>query len=65
MYYENAPDYRGGYTVVEGELEFLHDATIAEPLAIVQLSTRNPKGKVSVMRGGNAAKFGKGSWHGV
>ena len=65
VYYENAPDYRGGYTVVEGELEFLHDAIIAAPLSILQFSTRNPKGKVSVMRGGNAAKFGKGSWHGV
>ena len=64
VYYENAPDYRGGYTVVEGELEFLRDATIAVPLTLVHLTTLNPRGKVSVMRSGGA-DFGRGSWHAV
>jgi len=62
VYHQVSPDYRGGYTVVEGALKFLRDATITEPLTLVRLRTHNPKGTVEVFRR-NVENFGPGSYH--
>ena len=61
VYQENAPDYRGGYSVVEGEIEFLKDATIERPFTVLQVTAKNPKGPVA--RYASEGKFGPGSYY--
>ena len=62
VYFQVSPEYRGGYTVVEGELEFLKDAEVAEPLTLARLHATNPKGPVEVFRR-NVENFGPGSYY--
>ena len=61
VYQENAPDYRGGYTVVEGEIEFLKDGAIASAFTLLEAKALNPKGKVA--RWTNGGAFGPGSYY--
>jgi len=61
VYQENAPDYRGGYTILEGEIEFLKDASIYQPFTLLQIAAKNPKGPVKCFK--SAGDFGPGSYY--
>lgn len=63
--YEVAPDYRGGYAVTEGEIEFLQDVTLAEPILLMRMTATDPvRGAPRVYRT-EAASFGPGSYYAV
>ena len=62
VYQELSPYYRGGYTVVEGEIEFTEDAELSKPIAIAGIKATNPAGEVNVFKRG-ASRFTKGSYY--
>jgi len=47
---QNAPDYRGGYTVTEGEIEFVADAVIERPVELLRIDSTDPVRPVRVHR---------------
>ena len=48
VYKQEAPDYRGGYTVVEGEIDFTEPCELAAPIDLVRIDARNPAKDVDV-----------------
>lgn len=59
-----APDYRGGYTVVEGEIVFTEDVELADSIELVRLTASHPSKPVMVFKR-NAEKFNAGSYYSV
>ena len=62
VYQTLSPYYRGGYTVVEGEIEFTEDAELGQPIDIVTIRAANPTGPVNVFKRGES-RFSKGSYY--
>ena len=62
---EQNPGYRGGYAITEGEVEFLQEVELAEPIQLLRLTARNPQGEVSVYQKGAGRPFGRGAYAAV
>ena len=62
IYQVESPYYRGGYTIVEGEIDFTEDAELDRPIDLVTINAANPAGQVEVFSH-DADKFGKGSYY--
>ena len=62
VYRQEAPGYRGGYTVVEGEIDFMEPCELAAPVDLVRIDARNPAKDVDVYSRG-ADVFRAGSYH--
>ena len=61
-YRRESPYYRGGYTVVEGEIDFTEDAELERPIDLVTITATNPSGPVDIYSRG-ADNFGRGSYY--
>jgi len=48
IYKQESPSYRGGYTVVEGEIDFTEPCELAAPIDLVRISAANPSKAVDV-----------------
>jgi len=42
VYKQDSPGYRGGYSIVEGSIEFTEDAELAAPIDLVRIDAANP-----------------------
>lgn len=62
IYQEESPYYRGGYTIVEGEIDFTEDAELSAPIDLVTIGAENPSGKTDVFSR-EADRFTKGSYY--
>ena len=62
VYKQEAPGYRGGYTVVEGEIDFTEPCELAAPIDLVRIDARNPAKDVDVYSH-DADVFRAGSYH--
>lgn len=60
-YRQESPYYRGGYTVIEGDIEFTEDATLECPVDLVTISATNPSAPVDTYAR-DAGRFVKGSY---
>lgn len=49
VYHQIVPQYEGGYTVVEGEIEFLRDVQLREGLKLATGTAGNPGGPVELL----------------
>ena len=58
---QNAPDFRGGYAITEGEIEFTEDLELSGPVRLCEITAANPNGDVKVYAN-SADSFGPGSW---
>ena len=56
------PGYRGGYAITEGEIEFLKDVELANPVGLMRITARNPIGETLVYRKKEGRPFGRGSY---
>ena len=73
-YNQESPYYRGGYTIIEGVIDFTEDAEMDRPIDLVTISAGNPAAPVDIYSRA-ADKFEKGSylalhsadyaWHGL
>ena len=74
VYRQESPYYRGGYTIIEGAIDFTEDAEMDRPIDLVTISAGNPAAPVDIYSRA-ADKFEKGSyfalhsadyaWHGL
>ena len=57
------PEYRGGYAICEGEIEFTEDVELAGPVPLCRIETANPGSCVEVWR--TSGDLVRGSYYGT